>query len=87
MTPTLYHRLLSDAWHALPDVQKYAHGTDAQFTTSDWMDVTLGRFSGLISNGGPADAPWVRVGGVCDICPLPGPRGASYAAPQPASPS
>ena len=46
MTPTLYQRLLGDAWHALPDVLKQVHGTDAQFAASGWMDVTLGRFAG-----------------------------------------
>ena len=34
MTPALYHHLLGDAWHALPDVLKQVHGTDAQFAAS-----------------------------------------------------
>ena len=42
----LYQRLLSDAWHALPDALKQVHGTDAQVTASGSMDVTLGRFVG-----------------------------------------
>ena len=46
MTPTLYQRLLGDAWHALPDVLRQVHGADAQFAASGWMDVTLGRFAG-----------------------------------------
>ena len=46
MTPTLYERLLGDAWQALPDVLKQVHGTDAQFAASGEMDVTLGRFIG-----------------------------------------
>ncbi len=46
MTPALYHRLLGDAWHGLPDVLKQVHGTDTQFAASGWMDVTLGRFVG-----------------------------------------
>lgn len=46
MTPALYHRLLGDAWHGLPDVLKQVHGTDAQFAASGAMDVTLGRFIG-----------------------------------------
>ena len=63
MTPTLYQRLLGDAWHALPDVLRQVHGTDAQFAASGEMDVTLGCFSGLISNGGR--------------CGCPGPKGAA----------
>ncbi len=46
MTPTLYERLLGDAWHALPDVLKQVHGMDAQFAASGEMNVTLGRFFG-----------------------------------------
>ena len=45
-TVNLYQRLLGDAWHALPDVLKRMHGTDAQFAASGEMDVTLGRFIG-----------------------------------------
>ena len=57
MTPNLYQRLLGDAWHALPDVLRQVHGSDAQFAASGWMDVTLGCFSGLISNGGRCGCP------------------------------
>jgi len=46
MTPTLYQRLLDDAWHDLPDVLRHVHGTDVQLTASGAMDVTLGRFVG-----------------------------------------
>ena len=46
MAPTLYQRLLGDAWHALPGVLRRVHGTDAQFAASGEMDVTLGRFVG-----------------------------------------
>ncbi len=42
----LYQRLLGDAWHALPDVLRQVHGTDAQVAASGAMDVTLGRFIG-----------------------------------------
>ena len=45
-TVSLYPHLLGDAWHALPDVLKRVHGTDAQTTASGEMDVTLGRFIG-----------------------------------------
>ena len=45
-TVNLYQRLLGDAWHALPDVLKLVHGTDAQFAARGEMDVTLGRFIG-----------------------------------------
>ncbi len=45
-TVSLYQRLLGDAWHALPDVLKRVHGSDAQLTASGEMDVTLGRFIG-----------------------------------------
>ncbi|MCY4448293.1 MAG: hypothetical protein OXE02_05565 [Chloroflexi bacterium] len=44
--PTLYHLLLGDAWHALPDVLRQVHETDAQVAASGAMDVTLGRFIG-----------------------------------------
>ena len=45
-TVNLYQHLLGDAWHALPDVLKEVHGTDAQFAARGEMDVTLGRFIG-----------------------------------------
>ena len=45
-TVSLYQRLLGDAWHALPDVLKRVHGTDAQVAAIGAMDVTLGRFIG-----------------------------------------
>ena len=46
MAPSLYQRLLGDAWPALPDVLRRVHGTDPQCAASGWMDVTLGRFIG-----------------------------------------
>lgn len=46
MTPSLYQRLLGDAWHALPDVLRRLHGTDTQVAANGEMDVTLGRFIG-----------------------------------------
>ena len=45
-TVSLYQRLLGDAWHALPDVLKRVHGSDAQLTASGEMDITVGRFIG-----------------------------------------
>ena len=45
-TQDLYPHLLGDAWHALPDVLKRVHGSDAQLTASGEMDITVGRFIG-----------------------------------------
>ena len=66
--PTLYHLLLGDAWHALPDVLRQVHGTDAQFAARGEMDVTIGRFigAGLVRREGEHEHWDRRIGvGAC----------------------